>query len=137
MLDRKRALMKESITKLAQAYHVQADDIRESNLLNKPSDLLAGRSINIPLRTLGKRGPSLERIAAKTTPDWTRQWLANPRNFRPNTWMPHFWGLENSKDLERSDAVTGPSRDALEINALTEYLFAISEKPRRTRWSSG
>ncbi len=128
-LDRKRALMDESIAKLAQTYHVQPGDIRSNNLLNKPSDLLAGRSINIPFRTLGKRGPSLERVSAKTTPEWTRQWLANPRNFRPNTWMPHFWGLVNNKDLDRSDYVTGPTRDALEINALTEYLFAISEKP--------
>ncbi len=40
---------------------------------------------------LGKSGPDLRRIAAKTNPSWTLQWVTDPRKLRPTTWMPHFF----------------------------------------------
>ena len=49
--------------------------------------------------TYRKVGPSLRRIAEKTNQDWVRKWVHAPRGFRPDTKMPHFYGLSNnSKD---------------------------------------
>lgn len=118
--DEKQRLIRESLGHIAALYNVSVESLQEANIISKPSDLLPGRILNVPLRKLHKRAPTLTQIAAKTTPEWTRQWLDSPRGFRPNTWMPHFWNLDNSAD---------PVRDALEINALTQYLFAISDRP--------
>ena len=41
-----------------------------------------------------KVGPSLFRVAEKTNPEWTLKWLRAPREFRPDTKMPHFYGLD-------------------------------------------
>jgi len=43
-----------------------------------------------------KVGPPLDEIASKTTPEFLRQWVLNPKNFRPFTRMPRFWGLANN-----------------------------------------
>ncbi len=45
--------------------------------------------------TQRKPGPSLVNIQAKTHPDWIAAWIADPRGFRPSTWMPQFFHLEN------------------------------------------
>ena len=49
------------------------------------------------MESLPKSGPSLERIAAKTPPEWLVSWIEDPRSFRPRTRMPHFF-------LERDEA---------------------------------
>ena len=38
-----------------------------------------------------KPGPSLYHLASKTNKDWTYKWILDPRSFRHNTWMPHFF----------------------------------------------
>lgn len=43
------------------------------------------------LEELPKAGPSLKRIAAKTTPEWMVSWIEHPDAFRPTTRMPHFY----------------------------------------------
>ncbi len=45
--------------------------------------------------TKRRPGPSLKGIAQKTTPEFVASWIANPRGFRPSTWMPQFFHLEN------------------------------------------
>ena len=72
-----------------------------------------------------KPGPSLYKLASKTDKDWTYKWIMEPRSFRHNTWMPHFFKKGNNssaEDIKRSE------QEAL---AMTEYLFSESE-PYRT-----
>jgi cytochrome c2 len=44
-----------------------------------------------------KPGPSLKGIRAKVRPDWITSWIAHPKAFRPTTWMPQIFHLENFK----------------------------------------
>lgn len=45
--------------------------------------------------TKRRPGPSLKGIKQKTTPDFVASWIAHPKGFRPSTWMPQFFHLEN------------------------------------------
>ena len=67
-----------------------------------------------------KPGPSLYKIASKTTRDWSYRLIMEPRSFRHNTWKPHFfkkWNNSSPDDLSRTEQ---------EILAMTEYLFENS-----------
>jgi mono/diheme cytochrome c family protein len=57
---------------------------------------------------LPKIGPSLKRIAAKTTPEWLVSWIEKPQQFRPRTKMPHFFLSQE------------------ESEAIAAYLLAVS-----------
>ncbi|HXG11553.1 MAG TPA: c-type cytochrome [Gemmataceae bacterium] len=77
-----------------------------------------------PLNPPGKMrkvGPSLYRLVEKTNADWVRKWILSPRGFRPDTRMPHFYGLSNN----RPDVLPEDQKDfpAAEIHAITHYLF--------------
>src|SRR5438132_6138973 len=50
-----------------------------------------------PPGKLRKVGPSLFRVSEKTNQRWARKWIAAPRDFRPTTKMPHFYGLSNNR----------------------------------------
>ena len=66
-------------------------------------------------------GPSLYKMASKTDRDWTYRWIMEPRAFRHNTWMPHFFKKGNNsspEDILRSEQ---------ESLAMIEYLFEKSE----------
>ena len=80
----------------------------------------ATRDPNVVPGRLRKVGPSLARIAEKTTEDWTSRWIKNPGAFRPQTRMPHFYGLYNNGDD------LGQARGDVEIRAMTHYLFRES-----------
>jgi mono/diheme cytochrome c family protein len=72
-----------------------------------------------------KVGPSLYRISEKTSPEWAVQWVRAPRDFRPTTWMPHFYGLSNNlPDVLPDDQKKFP--DA-EIHSIVYYLFERSK----------
>src|SRR5579871_699730 len=74
-----------------------------------------------PLGTMRKVGPSLYRISEKTNQTWARKWIQAPRNFRPNTKMPHFYGLSNN-----TPEVLPPEQKAFpeaEIASIAYYLF--------------
>ncbi len=67
-----------------------------------------------------KAGPDLRHVASKIEQDWAYRWIENPRDYRPNTWMPRFFHLTNTsapEDVERS---------RVEIDAIVSYLFARS-----------
>lgn len=79
-----------------------------------------------PPGTMRKVGPSLRRVAEKTYPEWVVQWIRAPRDFRPTTWMPHFYGLTNNS----KDALEGTGQEKFpdaEIHAITYYLFQKSQ----------
>ena len=72
-----------------------------------------------------KVGPSLFRLAEKTNREWTVKWLRAPREFRPDTKMPHFYGLANN-DPAKLPENQQKFPDA-EMQAITHYLFNASE----------
>ncbi|MEK8023172.1 MAG: c-type cytochrome [Candidatus Hydrogenedentota bacterium] len=68
-----------------------------------------------------KPGPSLRKIAAKTSKDWTYRWILNPKSFRHNTWMPRFFDQSNNSSDEQK------ARSRQEIHAMVAYLFQFSD----------
>lgn len=72
-----------------------------------------------------KVGPSLRRIAEKTNQDWVRKWIHSPRGFRPDTKMPHFYGLSNNSP----DALPDPQKSFpdTEIAGIAYYLLSESK----------
>ncbi len=78
-----------------------------------------------PPGTLRKVGPSLYRLSEKTNRDWAAKWLRAPRDFRPDTKMPHFYGLSNNHpDVLPENQKKFPDT---EIWALTNFLFGTSD----------
>lgn len=61
---------------------------------------------------LPKAGPSLKRIAAKTTPEWMVAWVENPREFRPRTRMPHFYLSRQESEAIAAYLLAGSVADA-------------------------
>ncbi len=45
--------------------------------------------------TKRRPGPTLAKITAKTTQSFIESWVSNPKSFRPTTWMPQIFHLEN------------------------------------------
>ncbi len=89
-------------------------------------------------RKTRRPGPPLERIAAKVTQDWARKWILAPRDFRPTTRMPHFFGLSNcreevNKNTKDYKVVVDPNGrrhspvDDTLISCMTEYIWSLSE----------
>lgn len=101
---------------ICKTYDVDPEEVTK---LNPTMTVKVGAEIQIPIRTLRKVGPNLAKISGKTNKDWLRKWLDNPVDFHANTYMPRFWGLDNNADT--------PDRNATEINAISEFLFAVSE----------
>src|SRR5262249_42662924 len=78
-----------------------------------------------PPGTMRKIGPSLRRLSEKTNQTWVRRWLASPRSFRPDTKMPHFYGLSNN----RPEALPEEQKDFpdAEIHSIAYYLLHESQ----------
>jgi len=99
---------------------------------NPPLDLLtpeertkALSDPTTPPGTLRKVGPSLYRISEKTNEKWARSWLNNPRGFRADTKMPHFYNL----DAGNKDALPKDQQDLpeAEVHSIISYLFDASK----------
>ncbi|MCC7013218.1 MAG: c-type cytochrome [Planctomycetes bacterium] len=45
--------------------------------------------------TKRRTGPSLLNLQAKLSPEFISSWITDPKSFRPTTWMPQFFHLEN------------------------------------------
>jgi mono/diheme cytochrome c family protein len=83
--------------------------------------------LNLP-GTYRKVGPSLRRLAEKTNQDWVRKWIRSPRGFRPDTKMPHFYGLSNnSPEVLRQAAPEQEHFPYAEIAGIAYYLLAESK----------
>jgi cbb3-type cytochrome oxidase cytochrome c subunit/exonuclease VII large subunit len=81
-----------------------------------------------PPGTYRKVGPSLRRLAEKTNQDWVRKWIYAPRSFRPDTKMPHFYGLSNnSPDVLHQAAPEQERFPDTEIAGIAYYLLAESK----------
>ncbi len=77
--------------------------------------------------TLRKVGPSLRHVKSKVGYDFLTDWIANPRDFRPDTRMPRFFGnfdhlAEDPHGLEQAKQL-----EPIEIRAAAEYLLTASQ----------
>lgn len=81
-------------------------------------------------------GPPLTHIADKASPDWSFNWILDPRRFRPTTRMPHFFGQLNARtvdvrDMGAEDEVirTAPANEVEDavVATMTAYLYSISQ----------
>jgi mono/diheme cytochrome c family protein len=80
-----------------------------------------------PPGNLRKVGPSLFRLSEKTNQDWTRKWVKSPRSFRPDTKMPHFYGLSNNNP----EALAGTGQEKFpdaEAASIAQFLFVESDR---------
>jgi len=85
-----------------------------------------------PPGMMRKVGPSLERISEKTHTGWVRQWIKAPREFRPDTRMPHYYGQANNtadvlrKEAEESKRSSQEKFPDAEVDSIAHYLFSKS-----------
>jgi cbb3-type cytochrome oxidase cytochrome c subunit/predicted nucleic acid-binding Zn-ribbon protein len=62
--------------------------------------------------TKRRPGPSLARLGQKTTQEFIESWIAEPKGFRPTTWMPQIFHLENySADVTVVHSEYGKGRE--------------------------
>ncbi|HYV34526.1 MAG TPA: c-type cytochrome, partial [Gemmataceae bacterium] len=78
-----------------------------------------------PPGTYRKVGPSLFRVTEKTNEAWAVKWIMAPREFRPDTKMPHYYGLSNN-DAAALDKTGQEKFPATEIHGIAHYLFKSS-----------
>lgn len=85
---------------------------------------------------LRKPGPTLRYVREKLDPVFLYDWTNNPKNFRPSTRMPRFFGLwEHLKDAEPESMHTSQKLEPVEIHGIVKYLqqnsqgFVPLEKP--------
>lgn len=71
---------------------------------------------------LEKPGPSLEKITAKTNPEWMKNWIWSPHSFNPKSKMPAFFMQANNSAPEFM------KKNQAEVNAMVSYLVK-SAKP--------
>jgi len=82
--------------------------------------------------TKRRPGPSLKNLAAKVTPDFVDPWIKEPKAFRPTTWMPQVFHLENLPDDEvvvvseygHGREILGREWNDSAVAAITAFLFA-------------
>lgn len=84
--------------------------------------------------TKRKPAPTLKKLASKLQPDFVAAWIANPKDFRPTTWMPQIFHLENYAPDETivhskwSDAdgraIKGQEWNDNAVAAVTAFLYA-------------
>ncbi len=81
-----------------------------------------------PPGTMRKVGPSLYHLGEKTNEEWVRKWLASPRGFRPDTKMPHFFGLStNNHEYLLREGTGQENYPNAEIYAIAYYLMQESK----------
>jgi len=82
------------------------------------------KDVDIP-GTQRKVGPSLRHVGSKLSYEFLVSWITNPKNFRPDTRMPRFFGLWDH--LEGAGLAESQRLEPIEIRALAEYLLKASQ----------
>lgn len=83
-----------------------------------------------------KPGPTLENIQAKVDMDWFQSWVAAPKDFRPTTWMPQIFHLENFAPDEivtiskygEGEEITGQEWNDTAIAAISAFIAERAPK---------
>jgi cbb3-type cytochrome oxidase cytochrome c subunit len=80
-------------------------------------------------------GPPLLRISTKVTEEWAAKWVLAPREFRPTTKMPHFFGQSNCRSEVnhnpyppelKNGVVRSPVDDTI-VASIVKYIFSLSD----------
>ncbi len=88
--------------------------------------------------TMRPVGPSLRYVSSKLSKEFVYNWIRNPKDFRPTTRMPQFFGLydhllaeEKAEGEAFGETVEEPYHteklEAIEIRAITEFLLTSSQ----------
>jgi len=102
------------------------------SLIDRRGDLSAGSLAMVALLsaeephpgTMRKVGPSLRHVGARLEAGFMREWIRRPRDFRPATRMPRFYGLHGHLD---GRSLTEAERlEPVEIRGIVAYLLAAS-----------
>ncbi len=73
-------------------------------------------------------GTDLTHVASKLTDGFMHNWIFSPRDFRPATWMPHFYMQENNGPDSANVWDPDPLlRTRTEVQAITYYLRTVSK----------
>lgn len=81
-------------------------------------------------------GPPLTRISTKVDEGWAAKWILAPREFRPTTRMPHFFGQSNARTVvngnsypvytDKNGKPRVPVEDAIAVS-MVKYLWSLSD----------
>jgi cytochrome c2 len=139
------------LVQLIEADASRADDDKTDTEAHLADESHGLASVLADVETPGeyrKVGPSLRYVASKVDYDFLYNWIRNPRDFRPSTKMPRFFGLdshlvkepkldENGKpvldeeghviEVESEGKKESEQFEPIEIRAITEYLLASSQ----------
>ncbi|MCB9903313.1 MAG: c-type cytochrome [Planctomycetes bacterium] len=82
--------------------------------------------------TKRKPAPTLKRLASKLQRDWVASWVANPKAFRPTTWMPQIFHLENygPEDVvvvskwSEGEPILGQQWNDTAVASITSFLYS-------------
>ena len=77
--------------------------------------------------TIRKVGPSLRYVKSKLGFEFLTSWIGNPKNFRPDTRMPRFFGLWGHLDPGSRGLAEAKKMEPVEIRAIAEYLLKASQ----------
>jgi len=88
--------------------------------------------------TTRRPGPSLKDIRSKVRPEWIAAWVADPKAFRPTTWMPQIFHLENfaaDESVVKSNYGQGPdilgrAWNDTSIAAVTAFVLSRAAEPK-------
>ncbi len=80
--------------------------------------------------TKRRPGPSLARVGQKTTREFIESWVSNPKSFRPTSWMPQIFHLENygpevtiaTSEYGKGRAMTGDEWSDAAIAAVSAFV---------------
>lgn len=102
------------------------EDGSERELSSVGEDLKRGLGDVEAPGKLRKVGPSLRYVASKLDVAFLEDWISNPRNFRPDTKMPRFFGLHDHLDGE--SLAIAQRMEPVEIASITAYLLSKSQE---------
>jgi cytochrome c2 len=82
--------------------------------------------------TSRRPGPSLKNLRAKVRPDFVSAWVTNPKAFRPTTWMPQIFHLENFAENEpvvkssygQGQDIPGKAWNDASVGAVTAFILS-------------
>lgn len=107
---------------------MQADAQSESPKLSATAQKLTEvlGDIDIP-GELRKAGPSLRHVGTKVGESFLYDWIREPKNFRPNTKMPQFFGLWNHIQDDEKSLEIAKKYEPVEIMGIVTYLLDKSQ----------
>ncbi|RIK69256.1 MAG: hypothetical protein DCC65_00475 [Planctomycetota bacterium] len=73
-------------------------------------------------------GTDLTHVGEKLSTGFMERWIQYPKNFRPGTWMPHFFEQENNLPSSANEFDPDPKlRTETEIQSIVHYLKTFSK----------